>query len=72
MSAAPTLVSKFSPEAHFAWLDSQCLSELTLLHVICGVNYGLIELRLGELIVYGKTIREAIDLAMQAQGAEAC
>ena len=66
--STPTLVSKFSPEEHFAWLDSQCLSELTLLHVTGGVNDGLIELRLGDLVVYGKTIREAIDLAMQAQG----
>ena len=71
MSTTPALVSKFSPEAHFAWLDSQCLSDLSLLYVIGGVNDGLAELRLGELIVYGKTIREAIDLAMQAQGVQA-
>ena len=69
--STPTLVSKFSPEEHFAWLDSQCLSDLSLLYVIGGVNDGLAELRLGELIVYGKTIREAIDLAMQAQGVQA-
>ena len=71
MSKTPALVSKFSPEAHFAWLDCQCLSELSLSHVVGGVNDGLIELRLGEFVVYGKTIREAIDLAMQAQGVAA-
>ena len=71
MSTTPALVSKFSPEAHFAWLDSQCLSDFSLSPVFGGVNDGLIELRLSEFVVYGKTIREAIDLAMQAQGVQA-
>ena len=68
MRTTPAFLSKYSPEQHFAWLDSQCLAELSLLYVIGGVNDGLAELRLGEFVVYGKTIREAIDLAMQAQG----
>ena len=63
--------SMYSPSEHFAWMDSQPLSDLSLLHVVGGVNDGLIELRLGNLVVYGKTIREAIDLAMQAQGVAA-
>ena len=71
MSTTPTLVSKFSPEAHFAWLDSQCRGDFSLSPVFGGVNDGLIELRLREFVVYGKTIREAIDLAMQAQGVAA-